>query len=182
MKELLDKCDGQYRVELFSTAKEFAADDWKDYEVVITDYFALTKLPTNCFDSKVLIMDNGLGKETVVSLFLTEKIAGLIPVDAGLNTLLKAIQVVRNGEVWIDNPTVKCLLNRSITRNVKDSARITEREAAVIRLVKEGYKNKEIAHLLSISEQTVKSHLNRIFRKAHVSARTELIAHLSKVH
>lgn len=180
LKEVLEKSNGKCHVQSLCTARNNSPDMWNDHEVIITDYLTLAKVPKDCFEhSKVLIMDNGLERETVVSLFLTENIVGLIPANADVDVLLKAINVVRNGEVWIDNSTVKSLLNRSITKKVKETAKLTERETAIIRLVREGYRNKEIAHLLSISEQTVKSHLNRIFRKMNVSARTELIAQLA---
>jgi DNA-binding NarL/FixJ family response regulator len=39
-----------------------------------------------------------------------------------------------------------------------------------------GLRNKEVAELLSISEKTVKLHLNRIFKKLSISSRGELMA------
>jgi DNA-binding NarL/FixJ family response regulator len=180
VKELLEKSGGEYTRESFRIANDYSADTWKAYEIIITDYPSLTQIPKDCIESSsVLVMDYGLEKQTVVSLFLTEKIAGLVPADAGIDTLLKAIQVVGAGEVWIDNSTLKALLNRSVTRKVKDTSKLTERENAITSLVREGHRNKEIANILEISEQTVKSHLNRIFRKTNVSARTELMAHFS---
>lgn len=151
-----------------------------DYDVILTDYLSISRLPKECFkSSRVIVIDNGLEKETVTSLFITENIAGFIDSDSDINMLKKAIEVVNNGEVWINNQTIKSLLGNSMSRNIKDSAKLTEREHAIIRMVKEGYRNKEVASMLSISEQTVKSHLNRIFRKMEVSGRTELIRKLS---
>jgi DNA-binding NarL/FixJ family response regulator len=176
VKELL-KESGGFLVESLHAVKDSSAEIWKKYDIIITDYPFLVQIPKDCFEtSKVLIMDNGLDKQTVVSLFLTEKISGLINADARIDTLLKAIDSVGKGQVWIDNSTIKYLLNRSATRKVKDMAKLTQRETAITRLVREGHRNKEIAHILDISEQTVKSHLNRIFRKTNVSARTELMA------
>jgi DNA-binding CsgD family transcriptional regulator len=50
------------------------------------------------------------------------------------------------------------------------------REAEVTLLVLEGRRNKEIAEALFISENTVKTHLSRIFAKAGIKARSELFA------
>jgi len=178
LKELMAAYNGDCQIEALRPSEKLSPNRWCEFEVIITDYLTLAKIPKECFDHcKILVMDTGLEQETIVSLFLTEKISGLIPADADVNILSKAISVVRKGEMWINNATVKSLLNRSITRKVKNAAKFTEREAAIIRLVREGYRNKEIADFLNISEQTVKSHLNRVFRKLDVSSRTELLAH-----
>jgi len=182
LKELMATSNGNCHTEAFCFTKKYSPEKWLNFQVIITDYLSLAKIPKECFDhAKVLVMDTGLEQETVVSLFLTDRISGLIPADADVNTLSKAINVVQKGEVWINNTTVKSLLNRSITRKIKNAAKFTERETAIVRLVREGYRNKEIADFLNISEQTVKSHLNRVFRKLDVSSRTELLAHTQEL-
>lgn len=51
---------------------------------------------------------------------------------------------------------------------------LTFRERQTVRLVAKGKTNKEIAHSLLLTEGTIKEYLNRLFRKAAVSNRTEL--------
>jgi two-component system NarL family response regulator len=53
---------------------------------------------------------------------------------------------------------------------------LTPRELEVLRLVAEGKPNKLIGADLSISEVTVKSHVQSVFRKLNVLSRTEAIA------
>lgn len=50
---------------------------------------------------------------------------------------------------------------------------LTERETEIIDLLPKGYTNKEIAKELGITEHTVETHLDRIFRKLRVKSRTE---------
>lgn len=50
---------------------------------------------------------------------------------------------------------------------------LTKRETEVVDLLPEGHTNKGIAGLLGISEHTVETHLDRIFRKLDVQSRTE---------
>jgi len=50
---------------------------------------------------------------------------------------------------------------------------LTEREKQILRLVCDGLSNAEIADRLSISPETVKSELKRIFRKIEVKNRTQ---------
>lgn len=48
---------------------------------------------------------------------------------------------------------------------------LSRREKEVLRLVARGYKNRDIAQALYISEKTVKTHLSHIFEKLGVEDR-----------
>ncbi len=54
---------------------------------------------------------------------------------------------------------------------------LTEREREVVRLVKQGLSNKDIAHQLSIADSTVRHHLTNIFDKVGVPNRQKLMVH-----
>jgi len=51
---------------------------------------------------------------------------------------------------------------------------LSTREKQVVELISQGFRNKEIAERMFISEQTVKNHLHNIFDKLGVSDRLEL--------
>ena len=55
------------------------------------------------------------------------------------------------------------------------AAPLSQRELEVLRQVAQGHINKEIAHLLGISEQTVKNHITSILRKLDVNDRTQAV-------
>ncbi len=52
---------------------------------------------------------------------------------------------------------------------------LSDREVGVLKLVSQGHANKEIARLLSISEDTVKGHMKSIFGKLDVNDRTQAV-------
>jgi DNA-binding NarL/FixJ family response regulator len=54
-----------------------------------------------------------------------------------------------------------------------ESTPLTAREVEILRLVAEGYSNRRLAELLSVSEPTVKFHLTNVYRKLGVANRTE---------
>jgi DNA-binding NarL/FixJ family response regulator len=127
-------------------------------------------------DAKVLLMDTGIGKDKLIAMLLSYKIHGILSTDMELSLLKKALQVVSEGQVWIDNSTVKSFLHDSdlLSNNGKMNG-VTNREKEITDLVVQGCSNKEIAEKLFISQHTVKAHLNRIFRKFNTTSRSKLI-------
>ena len=59
-------------------------------------------------------------------------------------------------------------------RRERERSPLSQREREIVALVAQGFKNKEMAEKMFISEQTVKNHLHNIFDKLGVSDRLEL--------
>lgn len=91
---------------------------------------------------------------------------------ATLPMLLKAIRNVSRGELWADHRLAACALEAE-PDGAGNAARLTDRETRVLAAVSQGKRNKEIAAELAIAEATVKTHLNRIYRKLGVSDRLQ---------
>jgi two-component system nitrate/nitrite response regulator NarL len=66
------------------------------------------------------------------------------------------------------------LIEKSIQKVFAERAQLSQREREIIILIAQGYKNKEIAEKMFITEQTVKNHLHNVFDKLGVSDRLEL--------
>ena len=60
------------------------------------------------------------------------------------------------------------------------SFRLTDRQREVLSLIAQGHPNKIIAHFLEISEQTVKIHINQIFKELRVFNRTQAVLKAQK--
>ena len=105
---------------------------------------------------------------------------GVVLKDTASQLLVKSMQCVMNGEYWVGRSSVEGLVQalRSANENrAEEPAKrlgLTAREIEMVSAIVDGYTNKEIAHRFSISEQTVKHHLSRIFDKVGVSNRLEL--------
>ena len=65
---------------------------------------------------------------------------------------------------------------RRASKQTKQTVHLTTREEEVLILLSKGYANKEIADQLSISAETVGSHLKHIYEKMHVRSRAEAVA------
>jgi len=84
--------------------------------------------------------------------------------------LLQTIRQVHAGKKRVP-PDVAAQLAEHMS-----SESLTTREIEVLRQVAEGHRNKDIAHQLFISEETVKVHVKHIMEKLGASDRTQAIA------
>lgn len=107
---------------------------------------------------------------------------GLVLKEQASEVLLKAIEKVYAGEVWIDRSMLASVINEMVRDTARPadaqasrSGALTEREREVIALIGEGLKNKQISDRLSITETTVRHHLTSIFDKLGVESRLELV-------
>lgn len=103
---------------------------------------------------------------------------GIVLKQAASELLLDGIRKVHRGEVWIDQRVtvgvMKAVAEASTPGARREKPLLSDREREVVHLVSQGFRNKEIAEKLFISEQTVKNHLHNIFDKLGVSDRLEL--------
>ncbi|MBD2728138.1 response regulator transcription factor [Nostoc sp. FACHB-892] len=94
---------------------------------------------------------------------------GYLLKDAKPNELLSAIRTIHRGQQYIP-PSVGAKLVQRMS-----NPELSERELDVLRLMAQGMSNLEISTTLSISESTVKSHVNRILSKLGVNDRTQAV-------
>ena len=73
------------------------------------------------------------------------------------------------------------LTGSMLRRGAAAATRLTPRELAILRLVADGLGTSDIAARLYLGESTVKTHLNRIFRKLGVANRTQAVAEANKL-
>jgi len=97
--------------------------------------------------------------------------------DAPREDLFKAIRAVYKGESLIEPAIAGKVLDRfaQLSRQSQTSEGISDRELEVLTLMAKGTGNKLIAVTLNIGESTVKTHIQSIFQKLGVNARTEAV-------
>ena len=125
--------------------------------------------------AKVLLMDTGIEKEKLYATLLSYTIHGVLSPHTELHLFKKALAAVRAGETWIDNGSVKALF-RQASSTMGKTSHISDREKEVIECVYQGLSNQEIARRHALSPNTVKAHLNRIFRKLNIRSRSKLVS------
>jgi two-component system nitrate/nitrite response regulator NarL len=91
--------------------------------------------------------------------------------------LMKAIRTVSDGEYWVTRESVGSLVGSVRSRSAPLPERqfgLTRRELEIVTTVASGLTNRDIAQRFSLSEETVKHHLTKIFAKLDVANRVEL--------
>ena len=101
--------------------------------------------------------------------------AGYIRKDSDPETLLAAVRAVARGKTYID-PSVA----RQVLQAVDPHDDLTARELEVLRQMALGRSNKEIAGALSISDETVKTHVGNVLSKLQVENRAQAIVQALK--
>ena len=121
-----------------------------------------------------------LRDETAASEAWTAGARGLLRRDASAEMLIAAMETVMRGLVTLDPTmalTVMPIRDRTLTQPVDE---LTPREREVLQLMAEGLPNKIIAQRLSISEHTVKFHINAILSKLGAQSRTDAVVRATR--
>ena len=106
---------------------------------------------------------------------------GVLARSADVEKMMAAVQALASG-LAVVAPTYLDELwrNRPLTPRFTLADPLTTREQAVLNLVAEGLTNRAIAHQLTISEHTVKFHVNAIMTKLDAQSRTEAVVQATR--
>jgi DNA-binding NarL/FixJ family response regulator len=132
---------------------------------------AIARLRRTAPGTRILVLTTRSSEETVERV-LRAGGSGVVGKQLGSAMLLRAIHAVAGGEVWANRLTVAQTLEHLADPNrIHLDGRLTRREWEIVDGISRGFRNREIARRLKISEKTVKSHVNNIFRKLQVDNR-----------
>jgi DNA-binding NarL/FixJ family response regulator len=106
--------------------------------------------------------------------------AGFLNKNTEPDQITRAVKTIVSGESIIDRQllrdSLKALRTEVRSGSSKDNMNVpslTEREIRILTLIAEGLTNADIAETLSVSQNTVKTHIRHIFAKLDVSDRTQ---------
>ncbi len=126
---------------------------------------------------KVVLLAGGLNeKEATQSIRMGVK--GIILKEMAPQLLISCLRKVYSGGQWMERHSFNKAINSMLQREggmQEVSNHLTSRELHLVKMVAEGFRNRDIARKLSISEDTVKRHLYNIYQKLSVENRPQLI-------
>ncbi len=133
------------------------------------------KLP----NSSVVVL-SGTEDYRMVEQALHHGARGYIPKSSPAKIMLHALQLVISGGVYIP----PAILQKQSTEMLSDftdrenmQQKLTPRQHDVLAQLAKGKSNKEIAHVLNLSESTVRAHVAAILKTFNVSNRTQAVQH-----
>jgi len=111
---------------------------------------------------------------------------GYVGADASIDDLVSAIERITEEEL-VCSPRIAASLFRCISERADPAAAqkpshlkaLTSREHEVLRCIRLGHSNKEIARSLNIAEPTVKNHVHHLLEKLEVTTRAQAAARTS---
>ena len=179
----------------------------QDFDLIITDLAmpgaawlpALNKIHTLIPETPVIIISAVFDKE-ILQQTLDIGVAGYIPKTASNNLIISAINLVLAGGMYIPHellystkintpenkqPEYYAPLKtlEKFAENNKETPQkgLTERQIDIVKCIAEGLSNKQIAYQMSVSEATVKLHINALLRAMGATNRTQAVIKAQKM-
>ncbi len=128
--------------------------------------------------SQLLILGSIPSHEEIVGL-INAGARGYFDLTDPSSQLSEAIRVIHKGEIWLPRDKMSSIMDRIISvvgRDLKEKTldQLTPTEFQVLRLIGQGKSNDEIAEILFISKNTVRSHIKSIYAKLDTHSRLQL--------
>ena len=135
----------------------------------MTGMEAITEIKKRSPDTRIVVLTVHKGEEYVLSA-LRAGADGYVLKDAGRDELVTAVKKVLEGKRYLspdisDKVIEGYLEGRRSSKDQTPWDTLTQREREILKLIAEGYKNKEIAEQLFISLKTVEKHRSNLMRK-----------------
>lgn len=149
-------------------------------------YDSISRLKSLFPNGKILMINTNLTDDVKVAL-LKLGIKGFFSTNFEKGDMKKALKEILNDQLWIRRSlSNKLIYNqldeiKSIYTSPVNRFNLSNRENEVMELILNGLSNRDISNELFISEKTVKTHINKIFKKMGVKSRTQAIAKANSI-
>ena len=157
--------------------------------IMVEKYNVIKAIQNQSYKTKLIVLSM-FEDETNVLTCAKAGISGYLPRDSSIDELVEAIIQVHNDEIYCPSCFTKYLLNslrgftvKSIANNTKSenspiSDILTRRECQIVKMMADGFSNKQIARNLTIEVSTVKNHVHNVLVKLDAKNRTQVVSKL----
>jgi DNA-binding NarL/FixJ family response regulator len=163
----------------------------KEFDLILLDlsmpgtggFDGLLELRTRYPKLPILIV-SGMEDPKIIHQAMTYGAAGFMPKSVRKDELANAIENVMNGVICLPpgyeppGDGVSGQQQRELTDKLRS---LTPQQLRVLRMLREGLLNKQIAYELQVGESTVKAHVSEILRKLNVASRTQAVIAASSI-
>ena len=132
----------------------------------------IRKLKANRMTSKLVILTAAIDDSSLMEA-RSLRVNGMVLKNSDPAYLLDCLEAVAAGRTWMD-PELQARVDQLAESYSGEGVQLAPRERQLIRYVRRGLRNREIAKELGVTEGTVKVYLHAIFEKLGIKNRTEL--------
>lgn len=160
----------------------------EDSIILIITFNNLKELDNILYKSKLIIKENPSTKIVIISDYddienisraIKIGIKGYIPLNSDFKSFVAAIKIIESGGIYVPTPQLLNIYLSSRRTSVAEIAKrhkITQNELNIIKYLRQGMTNIEIADKLSLKQSTIKVHIKNIMKKLKAKNRTEVAA------
>jgi DNA-binding NarL/FixJ family response regulator len=191
LEGLLEEHDDLIITGLYPNGKELVDAIERDLpDVILTDlnmpvldgFGVLNHAKSNFPDIKVVVLSM-YDEEKIYKKCMNDGADAFVLKDADPDELVYTIHEVFEGRHLANFERVIQQANQSSFFDAfREKFKLSRREVQIIKLIKEGRQNKEIADDLSLSVQTIETHRKNIHSKLQVNSRIELVNKVQDMH
>jgi len=127
-------------------------------------------------------------REEYIKQSLKNGASGYILKNSASEELKSALKFVLKGQIYLSPAISKSIVSNWLSESIAGGGKkdreglLTNREREVLKLLAEGYRNKEIANLLHVSVKTIETHRYRIMEKLELQNFAALVKYAIKEH
>lgn len=146
------------------------------------NYYGLTSVIDKAANTPVIVVSASDNEESV-NIAMHYAARGYIPKTFNSRKMAHVIMTVLDGGIFIPEKYIdKIGVNApDLMTSIEYVKGLTPKQLRVLRCLKEGKMNKQIAEELFVTEATVKAHISSIFKKFNVSSRTQVVLLVDKI-
>ncbi len=153
---------------------------WLRPDVVLLDLFmpgldgieVLKAMQQEGLDARVLVLTSSQNEEHLMAA-VREGALSFLPKTAGVDQVVESVRAASRGESVLEPSATARLLRELRGRSRDPLDGLSPRETDVLKALARGRSNREIARELSVTEETVKSHVSSILAKLGLGDRTQ---------
>ncbi len=139
----------------------------------------LSSICDRCPMTKLILLLHEFDEDFIMNT-ISLGVRGYLTDTSNTDQFIQAVNAVSKDEVWGEIEIITKILTRLLPSKKGSSGlqkpSLTKRQEEIVKLIIQGYSNKQISDRLFISEKTVKSHLNNVYKKLGLSSRVQLVA------
>ncbi len=182
--EIVESSSVTDSIELLSTDSSF---DLALLDLSIPDtegYYGLMEMRAR-FSRLPIVIVSGHEDARIIRDVMSHGALGFIPKSSRKDVLISAIKQVIEGEIFLPEDYSEGDVEQpeEIARDelLERLTRLTPQQLKVLKMLRDGLLNKQIAYELGVGETTIKAHVSEILRKLEVYSRTQVVIQLNKL-